>query len=152
MCQSLCLSLSVSVGPSLCLSVSICLGLRVSCLSVSACICLCPSLSVFFLSVSAEKRTRHIGTSSAFHAPVSNALPHAILHWELAGCDLTVYLMKIHDHRKEGDRSWCQRENFATVLPTATQSSNRLQKVPTKSRPTCSQTKTSSLSAPNASC
>ena len=43
------------------------------------------------------------------------------------------------------------KRNFAALLQTTTQSSDRLRKVPTRSTPTCSQTETSSLSAPNVS-
>ena len=43
------------------------------------------------------------------------------------------------------------KRNFASLLSITTQSSNRLQKVPTRSRPTCSQTEATSLSAPNVS-
>ena len=83
------------------------------------------------------------------------ALPHAILHWDLADCVLTVYLPLIADTLsrplKRGTSVVVSKRNFASLLSTATQSSNRLQKVPTRSRPMCSQTKTSSLSVLNVS-
>ena len=43
------------------------------------------------------------------------------------------------------------KRNFASLFSTMTQSSNRLRKVPTRSRPTCSQTETSALSVLNVS-
>ena len=43
------------------------------------------------------------------------------------------------------------KRNFASLISTTTQSSNKLQKVPTRSRPTCSQTETTSPSAPKVS-
>jgi len=43
------------------------------------------------------------------------------------------------------------KRNFATSRSTTTQSSNRPRKVPTRIRPTCVQTETSSLSTPNVS-
>ena len=52
---------------------------------------------------------------------------------------------------KRGRSVVVSKRNFASLLSTATQSSNRLQKVPTRSRPMCSQTKTSSLSVLNVS-
>ena len=47
---------------------------------------------------------------------------------------------------KRGRSVVVSKRNFATLLSTTTQSSNRLRKVPTRSRPTCSLTKISSLS------
>ena len=52
---------------------------------------------------------------------------------------------------KRGRSVVVSKRNFATLLSTTTQSSNRLRKVPTRSRPTCSQTEISSLSVPNVS-
>ena len=69
------------------------------------------------------------------------ALPHAILHWVLACRDLSEILMKILTSEK-----LCNN-----VRLYWTQSSNRPRKLPTRIRPTCSQTKTSSLSARNVS-
>ena len=61
------------------------------------------SQSVLFLSVSG--RTTGImmnsGDSVLHTMPIfeSYALPHAILHWDLAGCVLTMYLMRISSER-----------------------------------------------------
>ena len=68
------------------------------------------------------------------------------------------YLMRISSERgysftttEEREIGRGVKEKLCFMLSTTTQSSNRLQKVPTRSRPPCSQTETTSLSAPNLS-
>ena len=68
------------------------------------------------------------------------ALPHAILRLDRAGCDFTVrgYLSR---PPQRGRSVVMSKRNFAAILLTATQSSDRL----------CCQTVTSSLSVMNVS-
>ena len=88
----------------------------------------------------------------------SHALPHVILHWDLAGCDLTVYLMKLSSERGNSFTATAEREigrdvkkklcyiafDYDTEVKSTAESSD-------KKQTTCSQTETSSLSAPNVS-
>ena len=88
----------------------------------------------------------------------SYVLLHAILHWDLAGCDLTVCLMKISSERgysftttEEREIGRGVKEKLCYIAFDHDTELNRLKKVPTRSRPTCPQTETSPLSSPNVS-
>ena len=59
------------------------------------------------------------------------ALPHAILHWDLAGCVFTVSPLSaetLSRPPKRGRSIVMSKRNFAALLSTTTQCSNRLQK------------------------
>ena len=55
-------------------------------------------------------------------------------HWDLTGCVLTMYLMRISSvtTTERGRSVVVLKRNFASLVSTAAQSSNRLQKVPNK--------------------
>ena len=69
------------------------------------------------------------------------ALPNAILHWDLAGCVLTVYLMRISSERGDSSTTTEEREidrdvkeklcflafDFDTLLKSIAESSNKKQ-------------------------
>ena len=85
-------------------------------------------------------------------------LPHAVLHWDLARRDHSDYLMKISSERgysfttiAESEIGRGVEEKLCYIAFVYDTELNLPRKVPARFRLTCSQTKTSSLSAPNVS-
>ena len=119
---------------------------------------------VWILTQSSQTKTSSLslptvdsGDSVLHRVPIfeSCALPHTILHWDLVGCVLTVYLMRISSERgysftttEEREIGRGVKEKLCFIAFDYDTELTSIAEVPTRSRPTCSQTDTTSLSAP----